>query len=207
MRRILIGTVVAAVWVSVVFASVQPSRRTPGAGGTANARSALVGTWKLVTISPASSSGDPIGLMMYDTDGYVGVAIMQGGRQKYAGAEPTPTEAKAALATFTSYFGTYAVDPAAKSVAFQFDGSLDPNLTRTSQESSFKIAGNRLTLNLPLRAKGVEHALRWERLPNLNTLTPSQRRLIFENACHEGNYALTNILAGARAEQAAATAK
>ena len=30
------------------------------------------------------------------------------------------------------------------------------------------------------------------------TMTDNKRNLIFEAACHEGNYALTSILAGAR---------
>ena len=177
MRRIFVGTLVA-VALSVALTSAQSTQRSSGTSGRASSTNALVGTWKLVSVSPAPNGANPVGLMMFDPDKYVGIAIMQGGRQKYAGAEPTPAEAKAALDSYTSYFGTYAVDQAAKSVSFHFDGSLDPNLTDGSQKSSFAVSGNRLTLKLPLRAKGVEHALTWERLPDLTTLTPVQRRLI-----------------------------
>ena len=178
MRRIFVGTLVAVTWASVAFTPVQSSQQSSATGGRANATNPLVGTWKLVGISPAAGSADPTGLMMVDPDRYVGIGIMQAGRQKYAGSEPTPAEAKAAMESFTSYFGTYAVDPAARSVSFHFDGSLDPNLTDTNQKSSFAISGSRLTMKLPLRAKGVEHSLTWERLPDLTTLSPIQRQLV-----------------------------
>jgi hypothetical protein len=38
-------------------------------------------------------------------------------------------------------------------------------------------------------------------------LTLDNSEQVFEYACHEGNYAMVNILSGARAEEAAASAR
>jgi hypothetical protein len=150
-----------------------------GAGSASSPSSAaqganpLVGTWRLVnTRSPGA-----VGLMMYDAAGYAGLALMQPGRQKYAGSEPTPAEAKAAFESFTSFFGTYTIKQPG-TVAFHLDGSLDPNQTNTGQTSAYELTGDRLTLkHVPtlIRPRGT---FVWERVPDLTTLTPTHRRLI-----------------------------
>jgi len=133
----------------------------------------LVGTWSLV------SSGSPsaVGLMMYDPAGYVGFALMQPGRQRYADSQPTPSEAKAAFESFTSFFGTYSVKQPG-TIAFHLDGSLDPNQTNTDHTSAYELVGDRLTLkHVPtlIRPRGT---LVWQRLPDYNTMTATHRRLI-----------------------------
>ena len=139
-------------------ASREPGR--PAANAPAAAPSALVGTWKLVSVErrsakgellppatpPAFGSPNPIGLMMYDPDGYMGLAVMQSGRQKYAGSEPTPSEAKSSFESFMSFFGTYVVNEAAGSMTVHVDGSRDPNLTNSDYQSAFTLSGSRLTL-------------------------------------------------------------
>src|SRR3979411_2289198 len=46
-----------------------------------------------------------------------------------AGQEPTPDEAKAALADYVSYFGTYTVDARAGTVTHHRQASVQPGLT------------------------------------------------------------------------------
>jgi hypothetical protein len=109
---------------------------------------------------------------------------MQSGRQKYIGSEPTPAEAKSAFESFTSFFGTYAVDQATGSVTFHIDGSLvsfrqacDPNLINSDRRNSFDRSGNQLTLRPPPAATGLQDTLVWERVPDLEKVTSTHRRL------------------------------
>jgi len=149
-------------------------RSLPGNQGQSGS---LVGTWKLVSIEPAGSS-NPVGVMMLDPAGYMGLAVMQSGRQKYAGSEPTPAEAKSAYESFRAFFGTYVINQPAGSITVHLDGSLDPNLTGTDYQSAFALSGTRLTLKPRPTAAGKQDTLVWERLPDLETFTPTHRRLI-----------------------------
>jgi hypothetical protein len=176
MRRTFLMVVV----VSLVFLSVSglrgaliPSQESRSASSPkpAGGRNPLIGTWKLV-------SPNAVGVMMYDPAGYMGLAVMQSGRQKYAGSEPTPAEAKSAFESFRSFFGTYAIDETAGSVTVHIDGSLDPNLTGSDYQSAFDLSGARLTLKPRPTATGRQDILVWERMPDQEHLTPTHRRLI-----------------------------
>jgi hypothetical protein len=160
------------VFAALTALAVAPRGSSPPAGA-AQAANPLAGTWRLV------STGSPgaVGLMMYDPAGYAGLALMQPGRQKYAGSEPTPAEAKAAFESFTSFFGTYTIKQPG-TVAFQLDGSLDPNQTYTGHTSAYELTGDRLTLkHVPtlIRPRGT---FVWERVPDMNSLTAIHRRLV-----------------------------
>ena len=151
----------------------------------------LAGTWKLVSVErlgpkgdilpapapPAFGSVNPVGILLYDPNGYMGVTIMQSGRQKYAGAEPTPDEAKAALASYVAYFGKFSVDEAGGIVTHHVQGSLNPSM-EAEQRRSFEIAGNRLTLKTPPSSTGIQARLIWERVPDLRQLTAEHRRFV-----------------------------
>src|SRR5688572_4222125 len=86
--------------------SLQSSQSSSTAAPGANNK--FVGTWTLIATEQRDAKGQLItpatppppgrlGFITYDPAGYMGVVIMQGGRQKYAGAEPTPQEARAAV--------------------------------------------------------------------------------------------------------------
>jgi len=127
----------------------------------------FVGTWRLARIerlgpkgdllpapaAPAFGSPNPVGFLMYDPAGYMGATIMQSGRPKYAGAEPTPDEAKAALTSYVSYFGTFSVDEAGGVVTHHVQGSLNPSM-EAEQRRSFEMSGNQLTLKTPAGSTG-----------------------------------------------------
>jgi hypothetical protein len=169
-------------------AATQASRTSASA---ADVKSQLPGTWKLLKIEllgpkgevlpapapPAFGSPNPVGFLMYDPAGYMGVTVMQSGRQKYAGQEPTPAEAKAALESFISYFGTFSVDEAKGIVTHHVEGSLNPNM-ESEPKRFFQLSGHRLTLLTPPSRTGSRSRLIWERLPDLKELTPEQRRFI-----------------------------
>jgi hypothetical protein len=107
----------------------------------------------------------------------MGVTIMQSGRQKYAGAEPTPDEARAALASYVAYFGTFSVDAAAGVVTHHVQGSLNPSMG-PEQRRSYQLSGTQLTLKTPPSPAGIQSRLIWERVPDLAQPTAEHHRFI-----------------------------
>jgi len=174
----------AAVLLIVFVASHSAARaQTPSssAGKPAAGHAApLVGTWTLVSADghPTAGGHSPIGLLVVDPDGFVGLAVMDGGRQKYSSSEPTPAEAKATFDSFRSLFGTCRVDQADSTMTLHLDGSLDPNATDSHQTLAFALTGNRLRLTPRSPTTQLRGSLVWERLPDLKELTPTHRRLI-----------------------------
>ena len=197
MRRILIVLVVSIGFMTVsgLWRAVSPAKgamlqsRNTASAGTMKDR--FVGTWKLISIdrrdikgellprpvAPAVGSADPIGFIIYDPAGYMAVTIMPSGRQKYAGTQPTPEEAAAAVAGYAAYHGTFSVNEAEGFVTHHVQGSLNPN-TGSDQRRFFEMSGNRLTLRPPPSSTGVQSRLTWERVPDLAEPTPMHRRLI-----------------------------
>jgi len=153
----------------------------------ANAR--FAGVWKLVgeetrdpngqvVAGPNAASGGRFGFIAYDPAGYVGVTIAWSNRPAFKGKASTPDEARSALASYNSYWGSFAVNDARGIVTHQVMGAVSPAFSGTNQERGFTIAGNRLTLRPPNLANGDQRALTWERVPDLPALTPTHRKLI-----------------------------
>ncbi len=171
-------------------------RQVPRAGeaktAVGDAGGALVGTWKLARIEllgpggevlpapapPSFGSPGPIGVMFYGPGGHFGVTIMQSGRPRYAGAQPTPEEAKKALAGFIAYFGTYGADAASRTLTHHVEGSLHPNDTGSLEQSAFQLSGGQLTLTPAHQRAGSRWRSLWERVADLPQLTPTHRRMV-----------------------------
>lgn len=80
----------------------------------------FIGTWRLV-------SDTQTGLMIYDNLGNMAAQVMPNRvRPKYAGAQPTPDEAKQAITGYLAYFGTYTVDERARTIAHHRKANLNP---------------------------------------------------------------------------------
>jgi mono/diheme cytochrome c family protein len=152
-----------------------------------NAR--FAGVWKLIGEETRDAQGRKIpdrndasggrfGFITYDAAGYMGVTIAWPNRPTFAGSQPTLAEVRAALSTYNSYWGAFAVNEGAGIVTHQTFGALNPAFSGTNQERRFTIAGNRLTLMPPTAANGDQRTLTWERVPDLTNLTPTHRRLI-----------------------------
>jgi len=101
---------------------------------TAQSAKQLIGTWRLVEIKGGDGKADPnrgarpSGLIYYDAHGNMAAQIMPDRpRAKYAVAQPTPEEAKAAITGYTAYFGTYTVDEEKKTVTYKIVSSSFPN--------------------------------------------------------------------------------
>jgi len=100
---------------------------------TAQSAKQLIGTWRLVEIKGGDGKMDPnrgarpSGLIYYDAHGNMAAQIMPDRpRAKYAVAQPTPEEAKAAITGYTAYFGTYTVDEKARTVTHHRKANLNP---------------------------------------------------------------------------------
>jgi hypothetical protein len=183
-----ISAFVATHEISAQSASSQAAadKLDPAAVRAANNR--FAGTWKLVSqetrdtkgqvVPPAPNTVGRLGYIAYDPSGYMGVTIQSPERAKFAGRQPTPQEARAAISTYTSYWGSFAVDEAASIVTHQTFGALNTAMSGTNQVRGFTISGNRLTLRPPTAANGDQRSLTWERLPDLPNLTPTHRKLI-----------------------------
>lgn len=164
-----------------------PAPNRQASGGALKDR--FVGTWKLVSIEQRNAKGEAIppaasaanqnrtGYIIYDPAGYMAVSIMPVGRKKYAGAQPTDEEARAAMAGYTAYFGTFTIDEKGQAVTHRLQGSLNPGMA-ADQKRSFQFSGNRLTLKPPPAANGNQSALTWERMPDVASPTAEHRRFI-----------------------------
>jgi len=154
---------------------------------TADPESQFAGAWTLVKIERSDADGelleppieDRIGYIIYDPAGYMGVTIMQPGRQPYAGNRQTPEEALASYSTYLSYFGTFTVNEAEGFLTHHLDGSLNTRRTGSDQKRFYTFSGNRLTLQPPADENGNKTQLTWEKLPNLpqSELTETHKRL------------------------------
>jgi hypothetical protein len=114
----------------------------------------FIGTWRLV-------SDVSTGVMIYDNLGNMAVQVMpMRERQKFAGAQPTPDEAKTAITGYLAYFGTYTVDGPAHTITHHRRGSLNPGQVGEDAVRQYEFAaGNRLVLS-PV---GTREQIIWER--------------------------------------------
>lgn len=124
------------------------------AAATSDEAKRLVGTWRLV-------SDVSTGIMIYDNLGNMAVQVMPlRERPKFAGAQPTPEEAKNAITGYLAYFGTYTVDVTAHTVTHHRKGSLTPGQVGEDAERKYEFAaGDRLILT----AAGSGNQIIWER--------------------------------------------
>lgn len=138
--------------------------------------SRLIGTWSLLSWEAQSAEGEKsypfgqslIGYIIYSTDGYMSVVIMQRDRPHFKAGDllsGTQEESSAAAATYLSYMGRY--ESFEDKVVHYIEASLFPNWIGTTQERFCEINGDRLTLSTPpLLAGGSTHRhyLVWERV-------------------------------------------
>ena len=162
-----------------------------GSGAEADPRDQFVGTWKLLGVERHDADGNvqpppepgtfgagaPLGYIMYDGE-HMAVIIQQEGRLPYAGAEPTPDEAVAALTSYTSYFGPYTVNEAEGYVTHHVLGSINPGMTGQDNQRFYEFSGDRLTLQPPPGPSGGRLRIIWEKVPEKADLTAEQHRFL-----------------------------
>ena len=117
----------------------------------------LVGTWTLISWEQKKRDGtrlqqfgtNPVGIAIFDAGGRYIISVMRPDRANYASNalwHGTPEENKATADGTQTYFGTYSVNEADRSIAMHIDGSSFPNWNGTDQKRMVEITGDQLTL-------------------------------------------------------------
>jgi Lipocalin-like domain len=137
----------------------------------------LVGTWKLVSASSTTSTGEhieapygpgPAGILTYGADGRMTSVISYGGRKplSFGGGTRSPQEEQAeAFNTFLAYAGRYTL--AGDKVTHHVEISSIQNYVNKDLPRGIKFEGDRITLTTPpmaVNGKIQTIALVWQRL-------------------------------------------
>jgi len=125
----------------------------------------LLGTWSLVSHEAISMySLDPKGVAFFDAGGRFIISVMRSDRANYGidhPAQGTDEENMATAQGTMTYFGTYTVNEADRTIAIHIEASSFPNWSGAAQNRSFAITGDRLTLTA--RALGGRADVVWQR--------------------------------------------
>ncbi len=138
----------------------------------------LAGTWQLVAYEARSASGEirfplgqhVVGQLFYDARGNMSAHVMRVDRPAFGSDDSgagTDAEVRAAFDGHTSYFGTYTIDPSARTVTHHVRGASYPNWMGHDQIRYYRIDGSHLVLSSPpilYRGDSLEYMLRWERI-------------------------------------------
>jgi Lipocalin-like domain len=124
----------------------------------------FVGAWRYVGTSidgkPRPNRGaNPKGFIFYTESGAMAAQIAPDRVNPMAGAEPTPEEAKAALADYVSYFGTYSIDERAGTITHHRQASVQPG-PLTDYVRNYEFKDDRLIL----RPVNTRQEVVWERI-------------------------------------------
>jgi|SRR5580692_785265 hypothetical protein len=138
----------------------------------------LLGTWKLVSASSATASGErndtpfgasPLGFLTYTQDGRVTAMVSYGGRKRLSSSDPlaAPAEEQAeAFRTFVAYAGRFTLH--GDKVIHHVEISSIEDWVHTDLLRSIKFDGERLVLATPPMPDGGKiqtFELIWQRLP------------------------------------------
>ena len=138
----------------------------------------LVGTWRLVSYEARASSGEiryplgqhVVGQLFYDVHGNMSAHVMRLDRPMFVSDDSgtgTDAEVRAAFDGHTSYFGTYTIDPSARTVVHHVRGASYPNWIGHDQIRYYRLDGSYLVLSTPpivYRGELLEYTLTWERI-------------------------------------------
>jgi hypothetical protein len=141
---------------------------------------AFVGTWILRDACALTEDGRRIpsplgetvqGQIMYDAAGNMSAQLMGEPRARFSSRAPDDTPAvefKAAFLSYLSYWGTYRVDPQARTVRHTVTGASAPSWVGSEQLRYYELSGKLLTLKTPpIRGRdGVKQVqmLVWEKI-------------------------------------------
>jgi len=143
----------------------------------ADSSSALVGVWRLVSLTSEDADGrvgypfgpHARGRLVYRADERMEVQLTDPDRPAFANDDPrlaSAAEVRAAFDGYMAYYGTYSVDFREQAVVHLVEAALIPNWVGRSEVRRFELAGDRLTLKGPLVLDGVSLvvSLVWERV-------------------------------------------
>jgi len=119
--------------------------------------SQLIGTWKLVSVEDTTQDGKiqpsaqfgshPHGFLMYETDGYMCAALVDGDRPAWKEpSRPTDAEKMAYFDTFAAYCGAYKLDSTTSTVTHYPEVAWTPAFVGSTQPRPFRLEGNNLII-------------------------------------------------------------
>jgi hypothetical protein len=151
------------------------------AAAQAQAATAFVGDWRLVSIAQPDSAGvphpywgpNPLGMIRYSANGVMAAQLYDDRRTSLGVAnwqDVGPAAARKALVGLASYYGTYTVDTVAHTVSHLVEGAMAPEwIGRTLVRGYRLLPGNRIELRVITGPDGKPTAtgqvLVWERVP------------------------------------------
>jgi hypothetical protein len=135
----------------------------------------LIGTWLLASWEQRKGDGtkvqrygeSPVGIAFFDAGGRYIITVMRSDRANYASGalwQGTAEENKATADGTITYFGTYSVNEADRSIAIHIDGSYFPNWNAADQKRIVAIAGDQLTLTVRPPTGEIVDVV-WKRAP------------------------------------------
>ena len=135
----------------------------------------FIGTWKLVSFELRSDDQvtypwgkDPVGLLIYNDDGYMSGAIMASNRRKLSTMDftkVTTEEIAAAADSYDAYCGKYEVTE--DKVTNLVEVGFVPNRVGEKEERFYKFEGDKLILSTPPMTYGgkrVKFYATWKRV-------------------------------------------
>jgi len=138
-------------------------------------RDQLLGTWALVSHISTRADGskfpaygaNPKGIAFFDAGGHFIITAMRADRARYAVDFPTQgtdEENKATAQGTITYYGTYSVNEADRTIAIHIEASSFPNWNGADQKRGFAIAGDQLTLTARALQTGGSADVVWRRV-------------------------------------------
>ncbi len=126
--------------------------------------SSFLGSWKLISAEYRGATQtaypfgtDPIGLLIYEPDGWMSVQIMHRDYGKeIPAANPATTKNRAAFNGYLGYFGTYKFDEKNSQVSHLVAGSTLAHWVGSVQQRSYEFVNEKLIFSSPATSKGEE---------------------------------------------------
>jgi len=157
MKQFCVGIIVA---VGLTLAAFGQAQNGP-------LRDKAVGTWKLISWETVRSNRQalniimgphPIGLIMYQPNGYMAVQVMHDPRPMFAerrASAATSDELKNAYFGYYAYWGTYTINAAENTVDHNVQSSLLPEEVGRRYRRTFRFDGPKLVLTTPVFKAGL----------------------------------------------------
>lgn len=163
---------------AAIFGSAVIFTLACGSVQAASSDSALIGTWRLISMTRLDDGGvprpvwgdQPLGLLIYTPDGHVAAQVYDARRPKL-GVPWESAAAEAARIAFVglaTYFGTYAVDAQAQTVTHTVQGAMTPDWIGAKLVRSYRfVAPSRIELRIveDTQVSAIGLVLTWERVP------------------------------------------
>jgi hypothetical protein len=149
----------------------------------------LIGTFTLSSVERLVSGSAPAplplprGLLAFDAAGHAFELARSGRNSVNSVNQATPAEAQELFGSFAGFWGSYKADAGQKKITFRAEGAINPNAMGAAAGElvrTYEFTGNRLVVTSGTNSGDGRDNMRWtwERVPQLESLTAANRRLV-----------------------------